>query len=380
MDNFETLSNDDLRKQLVQHGLGNFPVTNTTRNLLIRKLRESISGGPKAKARRETVHIVKQDDESGSDVDANVKKSKAKPATNRRATIGVAAAPVSAPEPVIAPPKVTARSKSGRITPKVVSTPLAEFVENSDDEIVVTKPSNRNKSRSPSLGKSVVVTTSYKQTISPLYEQHDDDDVIVVNEESDTADEDINRPVSTSHDIPIYRTQTTFGDTADRRATLDTFKSKRFGTSLLDKNVDKPFESNPSTDLTYRRRFTTNTAQDYSSSHVNGHENKEEDPLNNIETPFLSDFTRRLAQLRAEPLSLKQTFDYEQPSKEIYRPEREYRAYNLTTTSSRYSYLPVEKKKPESTLKKLEQKLRWPLLGFVILFGVVLIYVFLFTN
>lgn len=97
MDNFEALSNNELREQLKAHNLGNFPVTDTTRNALIKKLRNALNGPAKpAKGRRETVNIVKHSSaEESAESDAELKKAnKPKAVSNRRATIAA-----SAPKP-----------------------------------------------------------------------------------------------------------------------------------------------------------------------------------------------------------------------------------------------------------------------------------------
>lgn len=63
VDNLESLSNADLRKQCIKHGLPNVPITDSSRNILIKKLRASLSGSPgsqtKKTPRRETIHVSK---------------------------------------------------------------------------------------------------------------------------------------------------------------------------------------------------------------------------------------------------------------------------------------------------------------------------------
>lgn len=93
MDNFETLTNTELREKLKVHNVGNFPVTDTTRNALIKKLRNAINGPAKpAKGRRETVNVVKHSSAEESESDAELKKiNKPKAVSNRRATIAATA-------------------------------------------------------------------------------------------------------------------------------------------------------------------------------------------------------------------------------------------------------------------------------------------------
>lgn len=89
MDNFDELNNNELRDKLKSAGLANIPVTDTTRKLLIKKLRATVNGTDKPNKRRETVNVVKHvSDDSDADADAR-KAAKAKAASNRR-TIGPA--------------------------------------------------------------------------------------------------------------------------------------------------------------------------------------------------------------------------------------------------------------------------------------------------
>lgn len=120
MDKFDGLSNNELRDQLKALGLGNFPVTDTTRNALIKKLRNAVNGPAKpAKGRRETMNVVVKNssaEESESDADAK-KVTKSKSANSRRATIAAGAAP---PKIVSVPNGVT----NDKIAPKPVPVPI----------------------------------------------------------------------------------------------------------------------------------------------------------------------------------------------------------------------------------------------------------------
>lgn len=92
MDTFDELSNNQLREELKSRGLGNFPVTDTTRNLLIKKLRNAVNGPAKAtKGRRETISVVNHTEEP--EIIAEAKKPKPKSVSNRRTTIAAGAAP-----------------------------------------------------------------------------------------------------------------------------------------------------------------------------------------------------------------------------------------------------------------------------------------------
>lgn len=93
MDTFDELSNNQLREELKSRGLGNFPVTDTTRNLLIKKLRNAVNGPAKStKGRRETISVVNHTEEPETIAEAKKPKPQ-KSAANRRTTIAVGAAP-----------------------------------------------------------------------------------------------------------------------------------------------------------------------------------------------------------------------------------------------------------------------------------------------
>lgn len=428
MENFEALSNDEIRDRLKKFGLPIIPVTNTTRKLMIKRLAEAASGGgAKAnnKARRETVNVPKHSSADDSESDADVKRptSKPKPApTNRRATIAatqiVPQSPVvieksTKPKPIAvaekAPTVVTPAKKSGRTTPSVPKAIVAEIREQSDDDAVVApiaKP-NRRTSRSPSLGKSSVVTTSYKHTIEPLHEQsvgNDDDDIILVNDEDSDPGVDEFFANKGKDSVKHFTSSTlqstkTIGDSnVSRRTTLDTFRTTIApGPTLLNEYREQANEAIATNESLFRRRYTTNTPIK-PQRELNGSEDDENaDPLEKVDTPFLSNFTRRLAQLKAEPLAnLNNTFGFEEKSEPSaaaatsptgYRQERDYYRPSYTGRSSlgRTQYARpargvVEVPQEPSAWKKLEAKIRWPLFALLGLFLCVFIYVFLFTN
>lgn len=108
MDQFDALSNNELRDELKSRGLGNFPVTDTTRNALVKKLRNAVNGTTTAKPvknRRETMNatVAKRSSpvELESDADAKKVQKPSKIATTRRATIGAGATPAASLQPVV---------------------------------------------------------------------------------------------------------------------------------------------------------------------------------------------------------------------------------------------------------------------------------------
>lgn len=194
--NFEAMSNDELRQKMEEFGLPKVPITNSTRNILIKRLVNHVNGGGSAattkgsaKSRRETMHVVKYSSDDDSDRDAAKEKLKKKMENHknaRRQTIG-AGALSAAPPP--APPAVEKASrKSMRATPtktfkesgivppsQTIVKNIPVTIEDSEEEEVVLptirKPvDRRSKSKTP-LSKSDLVTTSYKQVVEPVREE-----------------------------------------------------------------------------------------------------------------------------------------------------------------------------------------------------------------
>lgn len=66
MDNLEQVSDEELRRRLLQYGLPNMPVTITTRKILIKKLR-LVMEGEKAKLKRQTTLATRYSSDEESD-------------------------------------------------------------------------------------------------------------------------------------------------------------------------------------------------------------------------------------------------------------------------------------------------------------------------
>lgn len=226
---FEDMSNDQLRQQMEDFGLPKVPITASTRNILIKRLQNHVNGGaatttgkstPSKTARRETIHVAKFSSDDDSDRDAAKEKLKKKLENHknaRRQTLGGGAlspAPIAVVAPAAAvekpsrksmratPTKTTTGRESGimppsRSTIKTATIPVT--IEDSDEDVeemlVVQEKSKkktslptaidrRSKSKTPpKLGKSDLVTTSYKQYVSAAavreeepIELEDDDD------------------------------------------------------------------------------------------------------------------------------------------------------------------------------------------------------------
>lgn len=395
MADLEQLTNNQLRDELKKNGLGNFPVTDTTRKLLIKKLRNALEGktAPAAKSRRETVHVPKIVDDSESDKEITVKT---KTTTNRRATIAAQPAVKEVkPKPIVDPKK-----SPGRTTPLLppINSVLSsrntiDVTDNSDDDFIVQNSQqvrNRRTSRSPSLGKSTVVTTSYKHTIEPLNEidadadeESDNGEPILVNDNNERGYRSSANGLASSERVNHFTS--TFSNwskpSIDRRTTYDgniNYSSplpKDGANIYYDKTRDE------TTAETFKRRYTT-----HSTRNNDGADDDDNDLLSKHETPFLSDFTRRLSELKAEPLpSISRTTERDQLPTSSYRSQTTYyRDFTKTNPIGRRGYHETKNdtvwESFKNVLKAFERKIRWPFLILVGLFTLIFIYVFLFTN
>lgn len=383
MEKLEQLSNNQLREELKKLGLGNFPVTDTTRKLLIKKLFNALEGkSAPAKTRRETVHVPKIVDDSESDRETN-NTTKTKTISNRRATIAAQPAVKEVKQKPVAEPV-----KPGRTTPllstnnTVITKTIEITAENSDDDQFtknIHPVRNRRTSRSPSLGKSTVVTTSYKHLIEPLNEleadELDDEDLIMLNNDNNRKSDNA-KGFTTSEKLNDYSSKFNWSKpSVDRRTTYE---------ANINYNTILPKEDNVYHDKTQeitKRRYTTSAA----GGKPDKRNDDDDDILENINTPFLSSFTRRLAELKAEPLPLiNPTVDRDPLPTSNYRTQTPYyRDYTTTShLSQRYQY-----NKPDTVwesfknfLKAFERKIRWPFLILLALLAIIFIYVFLFTN
>lgn len=411
MDEFDELSNNKLREELKSRGLGNFPVTDTTRNLLIKKLRNAVNGTAKVtKGRRETISNVNHTEDP--EINAEQKKPKSKIVSNRRTTIAVGAAPktnatngkskhfqskfisqfnifsfifvigtlvtIEAAKPVPAAPKSPSRRS---VAPRAIDN-AKYFADNSDDDLVAAAEAvenqtrNKRSSRSPSLTKSSVVSTSYKHIIEPLVELKDDDDDDVVVSLVDESDDEFN-----SNMLEKVRKAT---PTTSITAPVDRRKTMQLGPSVITTTTtSKPIEKLPPNEesiSSYRRRYTTNTPITNRAP-----VDSDDDILSRVETPYLSNFTRRLAELKATPIArLDDEFNDFKPKKSTYASSSyDYRSLAYPNRSSeRFREHLVTTKQPKTMLawSSFEKKIRKPLLVLLALFLIVFVYVFFFAE
>lgn len=308
MDNLESLSNDELRTRLLQFGFPNLPVTQTTRKVLIKKLRNHVDG-ENAKNRRETIHVAKYSSDDDSEVEV---KTKTTVTNDRRATISVSMRPPSTG------PEKNNKRRSGRITPSkpdlLISSQaptIEDIAEDTDEEInsLMQNP-RRSKSTSPSR-----VRVAKKAKTPPV-------EIVEIDDEEEEG-EYISpvKPVTPSRST---RTTTHSYNTTTKASTTD-FASPSVSEILARKRytigdgaVSSPNAySRPTISTSYNRydsassglsnRYATG-GQNYSTAstaYARDLEGDDDEDDIDIEStaPYLSDFTRRLSTLRAEPLA-----------------------------------------------------------------------------
>uniref|UniRef100_A0A182Q4D7 LEM domain-containing protein n=1 Tax=Anopheles farauti TaxID=69004 RepID=A0A182Q4D7_9DIPT len=358
-DNFDDLSNDQLRLKLLEFGFSNIPVTSTTRKVLIKKIRNQISSGigPAGKAaRRETIHNLAKyssDEESESSGNKNIASKKVTPkkeVTNRRATIGGAGTkafpkPVTPSQPtpkftpaVGLPPEPVSASirRSGRVTPVkeknfglASSQPnpkVSSIMEDSDsDDMFPLSQLNQSTDRTPSLSRAEMLTTSYVHQMEvPIQapEEMEIDvpkagrnteqmDVIVIEDDDDDDDDGFVIPFSqkrapgqesynnlTSSDTGEMQPTISSNVTANKAADEFNFLEP---TSLkyTSNTVQPPLPNvsySASTSLPKPSSASTSVRNRMSST-VRDEGGLKFDPS---KSPYLSEFTKRLSRLRAE--------------------------------------------------------------------------------
>lgn len=314
MENFDDLSNDQIRLKLLEYGLPNIPVTSTSRKVLIKKLKNHVENAG-SKVRRETIHVAKysSDEDVDSASDQPAKKPQAKKETNRRATIGGPAAKLSQTLPVmpqLPPPSKPAAEKvldaaskrrSGRLTPVLGKDDAAPvlvapkepmIIENSDDDddVPLTQMRTRDrksKSKSPSLSRAEMVTTSYivqKPVIPEEMEIDLTESMDEIMDEPPPAEPEpvIIRPPLTPSRESRFTTTTTNSITSKR----STIGGGGIGGDSISTSFGRPSLA------------TTTTYTSYSSPAPP--KQRDDIRLDPTDSPYLSEFTKRLSRLKAD--------------------------------------------------------------------------------
>lgn len=280
MENLEILTDDELRIRLHQFGFANLPVTDTTRKVLVKKLRNAIEG-QKTKNRRETVAATMLSSDEEPEKKAPAKREKT---PNRRATVAVAekikkpatSTTNGTTSRAETPSKSTSRRSAARATPakdKVSSTGYSVVQDDTDEDVVEIPVARRSRTTTPTLGKSETVRTSYNTKVEVVAEQS--------TEESSNLEDEIEE-VLPRKPSPVQAT---------RRKTFTTSTS---GYSSKSHESTPPRFGKASLTTSYNPRGNYKYGDD-----------DEDEPLeiNDSTAPYLSNFAKRLSTLKAEPLT-----------------------------------------------------------------------------
>lgn len=285
----DQLADDELRSRLARYGFPNLPVTDTTRKVLVKKLKNAIENET-SKNRRETVAVSKFSSDEEPEKESAAKGRGAK-TPSRRATVavtekssvkklnGATLTNERAETPTKTPSRRTSRATPAKQGPTAVA--VSTLVEDSDDDVIEIPAKRRSTSRTttPTLGKSDTVRTSYKTSV----------DVVEENEDSSNVDE----PSIEEESQPPRKPSPVFAQTASRRKTFTTSTSS-YSTNLPEKPSPPKFgKSSLTTSYTRRGTYSFTQPED---------DEEESMELNETNTPYLSNFAKRLSTLRAEPL------------------------------------------------------------------------------
>lgn len=424
MADLELLSNEDLRAKLIEHNLGNIPLTATTRKVLVNKLRKAMNGelppastvtaannADQKTSRRETMHVSQPATEVAPEKVEQKKMSK------RRATLDpVVNAPPPAPVLIVDKSSSTTATgpsnsrRSGRITPvpktkdlrSVIAEPTTYVIldedEDSADEqpVDIPPPSGRAKrsSRSPSLGKSDTVTTSYQSVIAPVATK-----IAQPIDEMDQSDDGEVSEYTQNTRKPAVDTRHIHNIVFSSEARSNSSRRQTSVPSVVPPPLSR-YETVRMPDIN-RRRITTATVAElrHSPSPAFAAANSDSDDVDmDFEisagnTPYLSNFAKRLSCLRAEPLSVGATAT--SSSSAMSYPSRYARtnaAAETNVTSRRRISAGIKDTQQMKTdddslwqsfkllLVSVEHKIRPVLLLALIVLVVVFVYVFFFTS
>lgn len=314
-DDFSNLTNDQLRLRLLQNGLGNVPVTDSTRGVLLKRLRKALEG-QKSDSRRETIHVIKHSIEVNDSKPAPASKK-----TNRRNTMN--AVPITTEE-VVPVPKIKNMRRSGRTTPFIIengnSAPISarpsqsDIIESDEDLVRETYVPPKRTSRSPSLGKSQTVVTSYKTEVAkpiPIIESTEEDEDDYSNEEENERNLYPSLPTNGFNNFsPTKKLSSTLRRTTTHTTNYEPTSYKSYEQNYKDVStfkapLTKPTigRMDPPSTSGLSRRYTTNN---FTSKHLpQNYEDDSGTEQSDIEAPYLSNFAKRLSQLRPEPLDRK---------------------------------------------------------------------------
>ncbi|XP_055533362.1 inner nuclear membrane protein Man1 [Wyeomyia smithii] len=256
MDNLELLSDEELRLRLMQYGFQKLPVTSHTRKLLIKKLR-NLMENEKGKLRRETSYATRYS--SGEESDGERRSG-----TRRATTSSVSSSKTAMPPP-------TSRPVSKRVGSHSPISNSSNLLFNNNNN------NTHNKSISPGPAKSAVY-------ISP----------VIIN---DSEEENYSSGFRTSGHM--YANSPSSASALFRRTNTSTFSTppRLPANSAMTSTIPAA--------VTGSYRTTANSSPSASLNVTSSR--LANDSLNSngstSDSPFISEYTKRLLQLRGETVS-----------------------------------------------------------------------------
>lgn len=260
MDNLDLLTDDELRHRLFQYGFQNLPITGSTRGLLIKKLRNHMEK-EKGKLRHDTSFATRYSSGEESDGEKRSRSGGGRGA-GRRTTTGTGAARTTMPPPAVRPASRRISSNSG------ISTSSSLVTNNNNNN-----NGSHNKSISPgSGGRSSVY-------ISP----------VIIN---DSEEEDYAGGLRTTG--RVYGNPSSSASALFRRTTTGVHSTPtRSTTAAPISTAQLPSASS------YRATIGGNSSNNHSLDHnISSNSNGSAS-----ESPYVSEYTKRLLQLRGETVS-----------------------------------------------------------------------------
>ncbi|XP_039446467.1 uncharacterized protein LOC120425904 isoform X2 [Culex pipiens pallens] len=270
MDNLDLLSDDELRLRLMQYGFQNLPITSNTRKLLIKKLRNHMES-EKGKLRRETSYATRYS--SGEESDGGAERR----GSGRRATTSATVNSRMTMPPPPARPVVSNSSSSKRTSAISSSSSPINNNNNVNSYSSTNNNNNHNKSLSPGSSRSSVY-------ISP----------VIIN---DSEEEDYLRPTAGR----VFGTSTPSSASALFRRTTagGAYSSTPQARNTANAGHTPPASSSFGNHKSYLRHNNGAEALN-ESTNSNGSASSETSASS---SPFVSEYTKRLLQLRGETVS-----------------------------------------------------------------------------
>lgn len=299
-DQVDSMSDAELRTKLAEHGFPVMPITASTRNLLVKKLKLVLDNKSKPRnsvdnkaESRKTLSRYSSGEES--DLDTNNAKEK----KGRRATTGGAMLP-----------PVTARTRRG--TPKKESSKVEE-----------EKGSDSDEEKSPVQTHEEVETLTTRRVTRTYAVPKDTEDYDTGSDSDIDGDRKTTAPNRSSSRSSDYISSTLpTNDASTSPPKLSMFGRPSLSTSYSSSDHLNSIRSRLG--LTSNLADRPSAASSYASSFVNNF--RPSTSTDETESPYLSDFTRRLSALKPEqkPLSSLSLLDRGDNNGSVLLPRRSY--------------------------------------------------------